>query len=210
MATTSNLLFLIVLHATALSLIGCYAANQLSSKKLLFVFGDSLFDPGNNQYLNNSMPSASTSWPYGMNMNNKSTGRLSDGLLVPDFVALFANLPLDPPCMQPRADLTNGANFASAGAGVLGESNGVMNLNAQLTNFKKVVSRKGKLHVATVYNGKNCGVGSYKLCKNPSEYVFFDGGHTTQKTNRQLAELLWSGVPNVTGPYNVKQLFEFP
>ncbi|KAJ0007985.1 hypothetical protein Pint_29423 [Pistacia integerrima] len=283
------------------------------------------------------MPSASTSWPYGMNMNNKSTGRLSDGLLVPDFVALFANLPVDPPCMQPGADLTSGANFASAGAGVLGESNGVMNLNTQLTNFKKVVTllvqKKGEqeaekillssvylfsmggndyfrynlnyrnstkservtyMHTVNVgplgclpstkamypelngacvknflthpnlhnkalynklnkmakqlpgfkhsimnyyyalgdriskspiygfkegkvaccgsglYNGQNCGVGSYKLCKNPSEYVFFDGGHTTQKTNRQLAELLWSGGPNVTGPYNVKQLFEFP
>ncbi|XP_031274227.1 GDSL esterase/lipase 1-like [Pistacia vera] len=359
MATTIKLLFLIALHATALNLIVCYAANPLSSKKLLFVFGDSLFDPGNNQYLNNSMPSASISWPYGMNMNNKSTGRLSDGLLVPDFVALFANLPVDPPCMQPGADLTSGANFASAGAGVLGESNGVMNLNTQLTNFKKVVTllvqKKGeqeakkilmssvylfsmggndyfrynlnyrnstkservtymhtvvasltngfkeiyamggrkfaiqnvaplgclpstkamypelngacvknflthpKLHNKALYNklnkmakqlpgfkhsimnyyyalgdriskspiygfkegkvaccgselcnGQNCGVGSYKLCKNPSEYVFFDGGHTTQKTSRQLAELLWSGGPNVTGPYNVKQLFEFP
>ncbi|KAJ0007788.1 hypothetical protein Pint_29350 [Pistacia integerrima] len=248
-----------------------FLANPLSSKKLLFVFGDSLFDPGNNQYLNNSMPSASISWPCGMNMNNKSTGRLSDGLLVPDFVALFANLPVDPPCMQPGADLTNGANFASAGAGVLGETNGVnvgplgclpstkamypelngacvknflthpklhnkalynkLNKMAkQLPGFKHSIMnyyyalgdriskspiygfKEGKVACcgSGLYNGQNCGVGSYKLCKNPSEYVFFDGGHTTQKTNRQLAELLWSGGPNVTGPYNVKQLFEFP
>ncbi|KAJ0075383.1 hypothetical protein Patl1_33807 [Pistacia atlantica] len=143
MAKSSNLVCLIILYATALNFIGCYAAAQ-SSKKLLFVFGDSLFDPGNNQYLNSSMESTGTYFPYGMTMNNKSTGRISDGLLVPDFIALFRNLSVDPPYMQPGADLTNGANFASAGSGVLGESNGMMNLNTQLENFKKVYSNSTK------------------------------------------------------------------
>ncbi|KAJ0008233.1 hypothetical protein Pint_29378 [Pistacia integerrima] len=96
MAKSSNLVCLIILYATALNFIGCYAAAQ-SSKKLLFVFGDSLFDPGNNQSLNSSMESTGTYFPYGMTMNNKSTGRISDGLLVPDFIALFANLSVDPP-----------------------------------------------------------------------------------------------------------------
>ncbi|XP_044484739.1 GDSL lipase [Mangifera indica] len=140
MERLSNLLCLIILYATALNLAGCYAVEQ-SSKKLLFVFGDSLFDPGNNQYLNNSVQSPGTYWPYGMSMKNKSTGRISDGLLVPDFIAIFANLSVDPPYMQLGADLTNGVNFASAGAGVLGENNGgVMNFNTQLANFKKVVT----------------------------------------------------------------------
>lgn len=62
------------------------------------------------------------------------------------------------------------------------------------------------------YRGMNCGGGRngtepYELCSNPSEYVWFDGGHTTETANRQLAELIWSGAPNVSGPYNVKQLF---
>lgn len=84
MARTSiNLLCAIILYAIALSSVGCYAAQ---SKKLLFVFGDSLFDPGNNQYLSNSGKLASTSYPYGMDMNNKSTGRFSDGLIVPDYI----------------------------------------------------------------------------------------------------------------------------
>ncbi|KAJ0076056.1 hypothetical protein Patl1_33811 [Pistacia atlantica] len=133
MAKSSNLVCLIILYATALNFIGCYAAAQ-SSKKLLFVFGDSLFDPGNNQSLNSSMESTGTYFPYGMTMNNKSTGRISDGLL--PYLQTFQWIP---PYMQPGADLTNGANFASAGSVVLGESNAVMNLNTQLENFKKVV-----------------------------------------------------------------------
>lgn len=88
--TGINLLCVIILYAIAVSLSGCYAAQ---SKKLLLVFGDSLFDPGNNQYLNNSGKVASTSWPYGMDMNNKSTGRFSDGLIVPDYIGkIFVNL----------------------------------------------------------------------------------------------------------------------
>ncbi|KAI9162212.1 hypothetical protein LWI28_024948 [Acer negundo] len=40
---------------------------------------------------------------------------------------------------------------------------------------------------------------------HPDEYVLFDDGHTTMRTDRQLAELLWNGKPNITGPYNLKQ-----
>ncbi|KAJ0007512.1 hypothetical protein Pint_29405 [Pistacia integerrima] len=375
MARTSiNLLCAIILCAIALSSVGCYAAQ---SKKLLFVFGDSLFDPGNNQYIKNSAKPASTWYPYGIDMNNKSTGRFSDGLIVPDYIAQFANLSVVPPYLQPGADLTNGANFASAAGGVLDVNNGVvstfpakflmvnslkwaqLNLKQQLAYFKnvaKLISKKVGAQEATKilgssvylfsfggndyfrydssnadathservvymrmvvanltngfkeiynmggrkfaiqsvgplgclpvikavhtdtngscvenflthanqnnkalsnqlskmakelsgfkysimdyffnllyrinnptkygfkegkiaccgsgpYNGLNCGGGSYKLCSNPSDSLFFDGGHTSQKANLQIAELIWSGVPNVTGPYNVKQLFELP
>ena len=63
------------------------------------------------------------------------------------------------------------------------------------------------------YKGTTCGGGingnePYELCSNPSEYVWFDGAHTTEMANHQLAELLWSGPTRVTGPYNVKQLLE--
>lgn len=58
------------------------------------------------------------------------------------------------------------------------------------------------------YWGSGCGkTEGYELCSNPGDYVWFDGAHTTERANLQLAELIWSGIPNVTGPYNVKQLF---
>eukprot|EP00257_Ricinus_communis_P012415 XP_002534586.2 GDSL esterase/lipase 1 [Ricinus communis] len=61
-----------------------------------------------------------------------------------------------------------------------------------------------------LYNAKSCGKKPFNLCSNPNEYVLFDGAHHTQRTNQQFAQLLWNGAPNVTGPYTVKQLFEFP
>ncbi|KAJ0007981.1 hypothetical protein Pint_29429 [Pistacia integerrima] len=48
----------------------------------------------------------------------------------------------------------------------------------------------------------------YQLCKDPGEYLFFDAGHPSEKAYRQIAELMWSGTASVTGPYNLKKLFE--
>ena len=56
--------------------------------------------------------------------------------------------------------------------------------------------------------GKRSVVKEYELCKNASEYVFFDPGHPSEMVNQQFAKLMWSGTPNVIGPYNLKTLFE--
>ncbi|XP_041017971.1 GDSL esterase/lipase 1-like isoform X2 [Juglans microcarpa x Juglans regia] len=328
--------------------------------KTLFVFGDSLFDPGNNQYLNDSVEGGALPWPYGETYFGHSTGRLSDGRLVPDFVAQFAKLPILPPYLQPiTRRFTDGANFASAGGGVLVQTHPgtlsyfksvvkslrqklgdveakkllmkavylfsiggndyfsfytqypnatqpyrrqyvgmvIGNLTSVLEEIHGLGGRKiafqnagplgclpamkardpqlgsecaeepsalARLHnraLANVlkklenklpgfkysifdyysalgdrvqnpskygfkngkaaccgsgaYKGQNCGGGRngtepFESCSNPNEYVWFDGGHTTERANRQLAELIWSGGPRFTGPYNVKQLFEHP
>ena len=49
---------------------------------------------------------------------------------------------------------------------------------------------------------------SYELCENVTDYLFFDASHLTEKAHRQITELIWSGPPNVTGPYNLQALFE--
>ncbi|GAB4841937.1 hypothetical protein Ancab_011894 [Ancistrocladus abbreviatus] len=55
-----------------------------------------------------------------------------------------------------------------------------------------------------------CGgkMGSTEVCSGPSKYVWFDGGHTTEACNWQLAKLIWKGKTDVVRPYNVKQLYE--
>ncbi|KAK9281566.1 hypothetical protein L1049_004469 [Liquidambar formosana] len=59
------------------------------------------------------------------------------------------------------------------------------------------------------HNGHfTCGQENYTLCSNPGEHVWFDAGHPTESTNKQLADLLWSGHPNVTAPYTLKMFFE--
>nr|XP_023893388.1 GDSL esterase/lipase 1-like [Quercus suber]POE59786.1 gdsl esterase/lipase 1 [Quercus suber] len=362
----ASLRYFFCVFVSLLNLISCHVQSKPNGEhKTLFIFGDSLFDPGNNQYLNgSSVEGGSISWPYGETYFNHSSGRLSDGRLVPDIIAQFAMLPILPPYLQPIAHrFTYGANFASAGAGVLVQTHpGTINLPAQLSYFKAVVKslrqklgdvkakkvvkkavylfsiggndyfsfssqypnasqsdrikyveivignltcvlkdlyglggRKiafqnagplgclpavkamnpqlggkcaeepsalarlhnralanalkklesklpgfkysifdyynallDKVNNASKYgfeNGKDacCGSGPYravncgggrngkepfKVCSDPGAYVWFDGGHTTEAANWQLAELIWSGEPNVTGPYNVKQLFE--
>ncbi|XAR49852.1 hypothetical protein NMG60_11004010 [Bertholletia excelsa] len=332
-----------------------------TEKAALFVFGDSLFDPGNNQYINGSSPGPSSHYPYGETFFKHPTGRVSDGRVVPDFIALFANLPILPPYLQPgEHDFTLGINFASAGARVLDLPHPGMaiDLHEQLSYFRKVAQslrvklgkvESKKLLMRAVYlfsiggndyfslssnypnttlsyqreyvgmvignitdvlkeinelggrkfafqnagplgctpgkrfehhgvcdqlalalaqrhnrllaqalrimeknlhgfkysifdyynalydrinnpskygfkegKGACCGTGDYRafncgvnngtikydLCSDPSDFVWFDTAHTTENTNWQLAKLIWSGQGKITGPYNVKQLFQ--
>ncbi|KAK6911810.1 GDSL lipase/esterase [Dillenia turbinata] len=116
------------------------SCSRLKNQVGLFVFGDSLFDPGNNQYVNGSRKDSSNNWPYGESYFKHPTGRLSDGLIVPDFIAEFMNLPIFTPYLKPGAHhrLTDGANFAAAGAGVLVQTHpGSLNLWLQLSYFKE-------------------------------------------------------------------------
>ncbi|KAJ0007787.1 hypothetical protein Pint_29356 [Pistacia integerrima] len=86
----------------------------------MFMFGDSLFDAGNNDFLNISIDYKADFPPYGETFFNFSTGRSCDGRILPDFAATYANLPLLLPYLYPGFNnFSNGVNFASAGAGVL-------------------------------------------------------------------------------------------
>ena len=49
----------------------------------LFIFGDSLFDAGNNNYID---APKSDFWPYGKTFFNHPTARVCDGRVVPDFI----------------------------------------------------------------------------------------------------------------------------
>ncbi|KAG7544073.1 GDSL lipase/esterase [Arabidopsis thaliana x Arabidopsis arenosa] len=343
--------------------------NLVTNQSALFVFGDSVFDAGNNNYIDTFSSVRSNYWPYGQTTFKSPTGRVSDGRLIPDFIAEYAWLPLIPPNLQPfngNNQFTYGVNFASGGAGALvGTFSGlVINLRTQLNNFKKVekmlrsklgdaegkrvisravylfhiglndyqypfttnssifqsisnekyvdyvvgnmtdvfkevynlggrkfgflntgpydcapaslvidqtkigscfqpVTKLINLHNKKLLNGLRrlnhelsgfkyslhdyhtslaerinnpskyrfkegkkacCGSGpfrgintcggrmglsqNYELCENVTDYVFYDPFHLTEKANQQIAELIWSGPTNITGPYNLKALFE--
>ncbi|KAF7151733.1 hypothetical protein RHSIM_Rhsim02G0226400 [Rhododendron simsii] len=294
----------------------------------LFVFGDSLFDVGNNNYINTTTTMQANFWPYGETFFNHATGRGSDGRLIPDFIAEYAKLPLLQPYKQPgnNHQFSNGVNFASAGAGALVQTHQgmVIDLNMQLIYFKNVKkvleqhmgeTEVKKILLTAVYlfsignndylshfmtndssffklnspedyakmvignitdvikeiyeaggrkfafvslapldcvplvralnpagecsqeltalfklhsfeDGKSacCGSGPYRgvtscggkrgvkefeLCSNPSEFVFFDAAHPTERLNEQLAQQMWSATtPRIVGPYNLEALFK--
>ncbi|KAF3952618.1 hypothetical protein ACB098_11G157800 [Castanea mollissima] len=359
--------YFLILYASIIIPTKCFGNICLPKDHVaLFIFGDSIVDVGNNNYINTTTYLQSNFWPYGESFFKYPTGRASNGRLIPDFIAEQANLPLIPPYLHPGFNrYTDGVNFASIGAGVLAETRQglVIDLYTQLDYFKNIetllkqklgeeeaktllvkavylicigsndyivpfttnpsilqsysqekyvnmvignlttvikeIYKKGgrkyvflglppwgcipyikaqipgnkgtcmeelttlvKLHnmalskvlpklesqlkgfkysTADFYSfliermnspskygfteGKIacCGTGPYKgipscggrktvkeyeLCENISDYVFFDSGHPTEKAYQQFAELLWSGTPNITGPYNLKTLFE--
>ncbi|KAL0728034.1 hypothetical protein Bca4012_024127 [Brassica carinata] len=87
-----------------------------------FVFGDSLVDCGNNNYI----PSLARAnyLPYGIDFGFP-TGRFCNGLTVADYGAMYLGLPLVPPFLSPVSIVQNvlrGLNYASAAAGILEET----------------------------------------------------------------------------------------
>ncbi|WCJ29183.1 GDSL lipase [Euphorbia peplus] len=106
----------------------------------LFIFGDSLFDTGNNNHLKNG--AKSNFFPYGESFFKFPTGRFSGGRIIPDFIAEYLNLPgYIPPYLQPGScNYTNGMDFASGAAGALIETfkGKTIYLKNQVGYFKKV------------------------------------------------------------------------
>ncbi|KAJ8764686.1 hypothetical protein K2173_007774 [Erythroxylum novogranatense] len=121
----------------------CKATVEVKPEKhvALFIFGDSYVDVGNNNFINTTVDQQANFWPYGQTHFDSPTGRYSDGRVMSDFVAQYANLPLIPPFLQPGAEYHYGANFASGGGGALVETfrdDMVIDLGTQLSHFKKV------------------------------------------------------------------------
>ncbi|KAF7843662.1 GDSL esterase/lipase 5 [Senna tora] len=110
----------------------------------LFVFGDSLFDVGNNNYINTTAEDQANFSPYGETFFKYPSGRFSDGRVIPDFIAEYAELPLIQPYLFPgNQEYIDGVNFASAGAGALVETyqGFVIDLKTQLSYFKRVTKK---------------------------------------------------------------------
>ncbi|KAJ6728991.1 GDSL LIPASE/ACYLHYDROLASE FAMILY PROTEIN [Salix viminalis] len=97
---------------------------QAEATRAFFVFGDSLVDSGNNNYLATSARADSP--PYGIDYpTHRPTGRFSNGYNFPDIISQSMGLPLTVPYLSPELNgqrLLNGANFASAGIGILNDT----------------------------------------------------------------------------------------
>ncbi|XP_024540397.1 GDSL esterase/lipase 6 [Selaginella moellendorffii] len=112
----------------------------------LFAFGDSLLDAGNNVYIANS--SARVDFPpYGETFFHRPTGRFTNGRTIADFLAMHLGLPLLRPSLDPAANFSKGANFASGGSGLLESTSfdaGVFSMSSQIKQFSQVASKLTK------------------------------------------------------------------
>ncbi|XP_057440555.1 GDSL esterase/lipase At1g71250-like [Lotus japonicus] len=120
--------------------------SQSSNVPALFVFGDSSVDVGNNNLLN-SMAKANF-FPYGIDFNNGSTGRFSNGKSLIDFIGEFLDVPSPPPfasISSVGSGILNGVNFASSSGGILDESGRHYgerySLSHQILNFNDILNK---------------------------------------------------------------------
>ncbi|CAD5180475.1 unnamed protein product [Musa acuminata subsp. malaccensis] len=107
---------------TVLAFMGFLCASECARAPAMFVFGDSLIDNGNNDYI----PSIARAdyYPYGIDFG-MPTGRFCNGLVVTDYAAIRLGLPFPPPYLSLASQTTmilRGVNYASAAAGILDET----------------------------------------------------------------------------------------
>ncbi|GAB4848447.1 hypothetical protein Ancab_003148 [Ancistrocladus abbreviatus] len=126
-----------------------------ASVPALIVFGDSIVETGNNDYLNTV--AKCNFLPYGKDFEGgKPTGRYSNGKVPPDLLAEELGIKeLLPPYLDPTLqvnDLLTGVNFASGAAGydpLSAQVASALSLTDQLKLFKEY---KGKLIAAVGEN----------------------------------------------------------
>ncbi|XP_022998969.1 acetylajmalan esterase-like [Cucurbita maxima] len=120
-STKSPLSIVLVVLIVLVSVLGCSSSKAPSLKACMFdaiyQVGDSISDTGNLILQNPNTPFSHL--PYGETFFNKSTGRCSNGLLMIDYFALDAGLPLVNPYLNKDALTRHGVNFAVAGSTAL-------------------------------------------------------------------------------------------
>ncbi|CAN8257645.1 unnamed protein product [Cochlearia groenlandica] len=113
-----------------------------------FVFGDSVFDNGNNNGLNNS---AKVNYaPYGIDFARGPTGRFSNGRNIPDFIAeqLKFNNYIPPLSKASPSEAHTGINYASGAAGILEETS--HHMGERISFQKQINSHRTMITTANV------------------------------------------------------------
>ncbi|KAF4377195.1 hypothetical protein G4B88_009187 [Cannabis sativa] len=118
--------------------------NKMLIMKGMFVFGSSLVDNGNNNFINNSLAKANY-LPYGLDFPLGPSGRFTNGKNVIDLIGEKLRLPFIPAFADPSTKgrrIVHGVSFASGGSGILDDTGSiagnVISLRKQIRNFEKV------------------------------------------------------------------------
>ncbi|MED6118929.1 hypothetical protein PIB30_007434 [Stylosanthes scabra] len=107
--------------------------SSLSPFSAMFVFGDSLVDNGNNNYL--ASIAKANFVPYGIDTSWGPTGRFSNGRMIVDLLAT----------QRQGMSIIRGVNYASAGAGILDDTGRYLGqlttFNEQVQNFQTTINQ---------------------------------------------------------------------
>ncbi|EXC20629.1 GDSL esterase/lipase [Morus notabilis] len=150
-----------------------------------FVFGDSLTEVGNNNYLQYSLAKSNFPW-YGVDYpGSQATGRFTNGRTIGDIISEKLGVSSPPAylSLSPNNDaILKGVNYASGGAGILNDTGLYfiqrMTFDDQIQNFNKTREAiKSKIGVAA----------ASKLCK---EAMYFIGIGSNDYVNNYLQPFL--------------------
>ncbi|XP_077229535.1 GDSL esterase/lipase At1g71691-like [Tasmannia lanceolata] len=157
----------------------------------MFVFGDSLVDPGNNNNLNTL--AKANFYPNGVDFPAGVTGRFCNGGTVADHLGNLLGFPLIPPFNNPStkgSKILQGVNFASAAAGILNDTGKLFGdlfpMDEQILNFQKTVEELRSL-VTSSYGGgieEFLGKSLFFSCIGSNDYInnyLFPLSNTPQK-----------------------------
>ncbi|KAG4922625.1 hypothetical protein JHK82_051599 [Glycine max] len=150
MAPSSSFVPMVLLGLVIL-LLGVIVPRSEARPRAFFVFGDSLVDNGNNNYLQTI--ARANAPPYGIDYpTHRATGRFSNGFNIPDFISQQLGAESTMPYLSPdltRENLLVGANFASAGVGILNDTGdqfmNIIKMHKQIDYFKEYQQRLSAL-----------------------------------------------------------------
>ncbi|KAG2715164.1 hypothetical protein I3843_03G067700 [Carya illinoinensis] len=178
------------------------AATSASSADALvtFVFGDSLTEVGNNNYMQYSLAKSNYPW-YGVDYaGGQATGRFTNGRTIGDIISEKLGISSPPPYLslsQNDDALLKGVNYASGGAGILNDTGLYFRLSFddQINNFA-TTTQKIKSKIGEVAANKLCNEATYFIGIGSNDYVnnflqpFLQDGQ--QYTHDEFMELLIS------------------
>ncbi|KAH7655957.1 GDSL lipase/esterase protein [Dioscorea alata] len=154
-------------------------------KPVTFVFGDSLTDVGNNNYLPYSLAKSNYLW-YGIDYEGgKPTGRFTNGRTIGDIISSKLGIESPPPylSLSMKDDaILHGINYASGGAGILNETGAYflqkLSFDDQITCFEKT-----KVAIAAK-------IGDTAAEKLSNQAVYFIGMGSNDYVNNYLQPFL--------------------
>lgn len=139
-----------MLYIAALLLLGLASTKVVAQQRAFYVFGDSLVDNGNNNYLLST--ARADRRPYGIDSPNGPTGRFSNGRNIVDLICEQIGIEPLLPYLSPALTgdkLLVGANFASAGVGILNDTGVqfavIIRMNRQFELFQQYQLRLAAL-----------------------------------------------------------------
>ncbi|KAM4123987.1 hypothetical protein ACB094_01G198500 [Castanea mollissima] len=155
------------------------ATTSMASAALLvtFIFGDSLTEVGNNNYLQNSL--ARSNFPfYGIDyVGGQATGRFTNGRTIVDIVSERLGISSPPPylSLSPNDDaVLKGVNYASGGAGILNDTGLYfiqrLSFDDQIKYFEKTKETM-KNKIGEVAANKLCNEAMYLIGIGSNDYV---------------------------------------